>query len=215
MKRQVFIVWFIIFLVWAFYRAYFFQPEWIDELLVKPLAFVFPVLFVVWYLENRPLADLGITFKLKNLILDIYVGVVLGILLAFEGLIANYLKYGNFSFSPLAATKMYPDIGIFLFINLISAVSEEILGRGYLYNRLFRITDRQFSSALVSSILFLLLHLPIMFTRLHLTGEALLIYPFSILILGITNCYLFSLRKSLILPILLHTFWNMTIALYL
>lgn len=215
MKRQVFIVWFLIFLIWAFYRAYFFQPEWIDELLVKPLVFVFPVLFMVWYYENKPLAELGLTFKLKNIILDIYVGVVLGILLAFEGLIANYLKYGNFTFSPLAAAKMYGDIGIFLIVNLISAISEEILGRGYLYNRLFRITNRQFWSALFSSILFLLLHLPIMFTRLHLTGGALVIYPVSILILGITNCYLFTLRRSLTIPILLHTFWNMTIALYL
>lgn len=215
MKRQVLIIWFLIFLVWAFYRAYFFQPEWVDELLVKPIVFVFPVLFVVWYFENKPLTDLGITFKLKNIILDFYIGVVLGVLLAFEGLMANYLKYGNFSFSPLASTKMYPDIGIFLIVSLFSAVSEEILGRGYLYNRLFKKTNRQFWSAFFSSILFLLLHLPIMFTRLHLTGGALLIYPFSILILGITNCYLFTLRKSLTLPVLLHTFWNMTIALYL
>lgn len=84
-----------------------------------------------------------------------------------------------------------------------------------MYKRLYKTTKNQFGSAATSSFLFLLLHVPILFTRLHLTGTSLLVYPISIMLLGITNSYVYSLRGSLVLPILIHAFWNMTVALYL
>ena len=71
------------------------------------------------------------------------------------------------------------------------------------------------ASAIVASALFTLIHLPIMFTRLYLTGNALIFYPLSIFSMGMVNSYLFTLRGTLVLPILVHTFWNMTISLYL
>lgn len=215
MKRQVYIVWFIIFILWALFRANFYFPEAIDELIVKPLIFVVPVLFVVWVRENKSLKEFGLLPSWKNLFLDLYIGVVLGVLFAIEGLLSNYIKYGQFSFAPLDTAKIYPTIEYFLLINLATSISEEILGRGFLYNRFYKIYKKQLWAAVVSSFLFLLLHIPIMFTRVHLTGNALVMYPLSIMIMGITNSYLFTLRGSLVLPILLHTFWNMTVALYL
>lgn len=215
MKHQVFGVWFIIFLVWAFYRAKFFLPETVDEFLIKPLVFVLPVLYVVIIREKKRLADLGLVPSPKNFFLDLYLGVLIGILFVVEGLLANFLKYGQFSFAPILAVKVSGGIVSFLIINLATSFWEEILARGYLYNRLYQITKNQFGAAFTSSFMFLLLHIPIMFTRLHLMGASLLVYPVSILLLGITNSYLFTLRGSLILPILIHTFWNMTVALYL
>lgn len=214
-KQAVFIVWFIIFLTWAFYRAYFNLPEWIDEFVAKPVIFAFPILYLVLIREKGDLSELGLKPSPKEFMTDLYFGVFLGVLFALEGLGANYLKYGNFSFSPSQALKVTSGVGVFFLINLMTSVWEEILGRGYLYQRLYKITNNQFSASLTSSFLFLLLHVPIMFTRLHLTGSSLIIYPISILLLGITNCYLFSLRGSLTLPILLHAFWNMTVALFL
>src|SRR3989338_1170323 len=214
-KRQVFLVWFVIFLIWSFYRAYFNFPEWIDELVVKPVIFAFPILYLVLIREKGDLSELGLKPSPKEFMADLYFGVFLGALFALEGLGANYLKYGNFSFSPSQALKVTSGVGVFFLLNLMTSVWEEILGRGYLYLRLYKITNNQFSASVTSSFLFLLLHIPIMFTRLHLTGSSLIIYPISILLLGITNCYLFSLRGSLPLPILLHAFWNMTVALFL
>lgn len=212
---MVFLVWFAIFLVWALYRAYFNLPEWIDELVAKPVIFAFPILYLVLIREKGDLSELGLKPSPKEFMTDLYSGVFLGVLFALEGLGANYLKYGNFSFSPSQALKVTSGVGVFFLINLMTSVWEEILGRGYLYQRLYKITNNQFSASLTSSFLFLLLHVPIMFTKLHLTGSSLIIYPISILLLGITNCYLFSLRGSLTLPILLHAFWNMTVALFL
>lgn len=215
MKRQVFLVWFFIFIVWAFYRAYFRLPEQIDEFLIKPLVFTLPVLFVVLYKENKSLAELGLFSTKRNFMLDLYIGVVIGVVFALEGLLANFIKYGNFSFTPLTLVRAGGGILPFLLLNLATSVWEEILGRGYLYKRLFEATKNQFWAASVSGFLFLLLHIPILFTRLHFSGMTLIIYPVSILILSIANSYVLTLRGSLFLPILIHAFWNMTVALYL
>lgn len=215
MKRMVFLDWFLIFIVWAIYRAYFTFPEWFDEFLVKPFVFALPVIYVVIDREKKKWSDLGLSFDKSKFFLDIYIGVVIGVLFALEGLVVNYLKYGQFSFTPILASRMVGGVGMFFLLNFVTSISEEILARGYLYNRLNLATRNQLWSAVASNILFLILHIPIMFTRLHLTGMSLILYPLSIFILGITNCYLFSLRKSLTLPILVHAFWNMTVALYL
>ena len=215
MKRQTFIIWFLIFIIWAFYRSKIALPEKIDEFIVKPLIFVVPPVFLVWVWENKKLKELGLVFEVKKFLTDLYIGVVLGIILAVEGLMANYLKYGKFSFEPVDAVIAAGGIGSFLLINLATAVSEEILGRGFLYGRLYKATKKQLWSAMIASFLFMLLHFPIMFTRLHLTGSALLFYPLSIFLMGVTNSYLYTLRGNLLLPILLHAFWNMTVSLYL
>ena|SRR3989338_11256566 len=215
MKRQVFLVWFAIFIVWAFYRAYFQLTEGVDELIVKPLIFVAPVIFISWILENKPLRNVGLIFKAKESMVDFYIGIVLGILLAVEGLLVNYLKYGRFSFGPVESLFLAGGVGTFLLYNIATSFSEEVFARGFLYKRLFKASGEQLASAIVGSILFTLIHIPIMFTRLHLTGNALIFYPLSIFTMGIVNSYLFTLRRSLVLPILVHTFWNMTVSLYL
>lgn len=214
-KHEVFLVWFGIFLVWSIFRANFFLPEWLDELIIKPIIFVLPVLLVVRYFEKKPLKSLGFAQKPSAFMKDLYIGVLIGALFALEGLIANYFKYGNPSFGPILAVKISGGVGMFLVINFFTSVWEEILGRGYLYKRMYDFSHNQFWAAVSSSFLFLLLHIPIVFTRLHLTGVALIVYPISILLLGITNSYLFAYRKSLTLPILVHTFWNLTVALFL
>lgn len=215
MKRQVFLVWFGIFFIWAVYRATFQLPEAIDELLIKPLVFVAPIIFVVWIWENKPLKSLGLKFKPRGLLIDLYIGVVMGILLAVEALLANYFKYGKFSFAPIAALYLAGGVGRFLFLNMATSFSEEVLARGYLYKRLYKESHEQLASAIVASCLFTIIHLPIMFTRLHLSGNALIFYPLSIFTMGMVNSYIFTLRGTLALPILIHTFWNMTVSLYL
>ncbi|MCL4338085.1 CPBP family intramembrane metalloprotease [Patescibacteria group bacterium] len=214
-KHQVFIVWFIVLLVWSFYRANFFLPEWLDELIIKPIIFVLPVVIVVLKREKKNLATLGMPQNGSLFVRDLYIGVVIGVLFAFEGLLANYVKYGHFSFGPILALKASGGVIPFFFINLATAVWEEILGRGYIFQRLLSASSNQWGAALTSSFLFLLLHIPIMFTMLHLTGYSLLVYPVSIMILGITNCYILKWRGNLTLPVLIHAFWNMTVALYL
>lgn len=211
-SKQIYLVWFFIFIVWSIYRVTFRFPEWVDELLVKPLVFVGPVIWFVKFREKRGFDSLGL--GKKNLFHDLYLGVGIGLLFALEGFLANYIKYGTFSFAPIAALS---GIGLipFLILSFTTSVSEEILGRGFVYNRLYTEGKSQFKAAFVSSFLFLLLHFAILFTNLSLTGPSLVVYVVSVFLLGLTNSYLFTLRGSLVVPILVHLFWNATVALYL
>lgn len=215
MVQQTLLVWLGIFIVWALYRSTINTYEWIDELLVKPIIFVGPVLYMTIKHHKESLTTLGFSTHPRHIFLDLYVGVIIGVLFAFEGVYANYLKNGDFSFSPIPAVAASAGMFPFLLTNLATSVSEEVLGRGYLYQQLLRATGKQYTAAAVSSFLFLLLHIPVLLLRLNLNGTAFFTYLASVFFLGFTNCYLLSWRKSLTVPILIHLFWNMTIALYL
>ena len=143
-----------------------------------------------------------------------YLGLGIGIFFGLEGLIVNLVKYGTFSFFPIAAVS---SVGLmpFLLFTVFTSVSEEILGRGFVYSRIAESEKNQFRAIMIASFLFLLLHIPILFTQLNLSGGSLIVYLASIFILGVTNSYMFSIRKSLVIPILIHIFWNATVALYL
>ncbi len=210
--KRVYIVWFVIFIVWTIYRAFFRFPEAVDELIVKPLIFIAPVLYFVLFVEKNTLESIGLTAK--NLFREIYLGLGIGVFFAIEGLLVNLVKYGTFSFLPIAAVSSV-GLTLFLLFTLFTSVSEEILGRGYVYSRIAASEANQFKAIIIASFLFLLLHVPILFTQLNLTGASLVIYLSSIFILGVTNSYMFSIRKSLVIPIFIHIFWNATVALYL
>ena len=133
--------------------------------------------------------------------------------LGVEGLLFNYLKYGELNFKPIVPVEGY-GLYVFLVLSLSTAISEEILGRGFLYNRLRHyIPDVQ--AIFLSSILFILLHLPIVIFVLHLSGITLGVYLVSVFVLSVVNCMLLRFSGSLVSPILVHVFWNMTIGLYL
>jgi len=210
--KRVYIVWLAIFAVWSIYRAFFRFPEAVDELIVKPLIFVAPVLYFVLLVEKSTLESIGLTTR--NLFREIYLGLGIGVFFALEGLLVNLVKYGTFSFLPIQAVA---SVGLmpFLLFTLFTSVSEEILGRGFVYSRIAASEKNQFKAIIIASFLFLLLHIPILFAQLNLTGGSLVVYLVSIFILGVTNSYMFSLRKSLVIPILIHIFWNATVALYL
>lgn len=207
--KKAFRVWLFIFISWSIYRLFFIFPEWIDELVIKPVVFLGPILYLL-NKEKKGINDIGL--KKGHLFNDIYLGLFLGVLFALEGLVANYLKYGRFSFAPLLPLKG-TGVLIYIFLSLGTAFSEEILGRGFLFKRMFEESKNVFKAAGYSSFLFLCLHLPVAF--MNLSSWTLIVYLISVFILGMINSFLFKIRKTLTVPILVHAFWNMTVALYL
>lgn len=207
--KKVFYIWLLIFVFWTAYRFLFVLPEWIDELIFKPIIFLGPVFYLVKK-EKKKWASVGI--KTGNLFVDIYLGIFLGLLFALEGLVTNYVKYGQFSFAPLVRLQG-AGLLIYVFLSLMTAISEEILGRGFFFTRIFNENNNFLKAVFYSSLLFMGLHLPIALK--NLSSWTLIIYLFSVFVLGAVNSLIFDLRKSLTLPILIHAFWNMTVALYL
>jgi membrane protease YdiL (CAAX protease family) len=81
--------------------------------------------------------------------------------------------------------------------------------------RLYEESKNPVTSVFTSSILFFLIHIPILFTMPHLNGNLLMLFMATDLILSISNSFLFLSRKNIILPILIHAFYNLAITFYL
>ena len=207
----VFRLWAWILLAWSLYRYFFKLPEWADEFIFKPLVFVAPVIWYVRNKEKQSLATLGITWR--NFFTSVYIGLGFGVVFALEGLVSHAIKYGTWDVNPIAAFRQY---GFFLIIlSLATACTEELLSRGFVFNRLLEKTKNLAYSSVVSSIMFVLLHIPILVTMTKLQGMTLILFLVTDLVLGIANSLLYYNTGSLVAPILVHIFWNMTVALYL
>jgi membrane protease YdiL (CAAX protease family) len=209
--ESIYHVWGWILLVWSLYRYFIKLPEWADEFIFKPLVFVAPVLWYVLRKEKRTLQTIGLTTK--NLFNSLAVGLVFGMAFAVEGLVVHYIKYGTISVNPIAAFGNY---GFFLIvISLATAFSEEILCRGFLFNRINEKTKNILYAAFIASVLFVLLHVPMLVTTTKLQGMTLVLFFVTDFTLAFANSMLFAVTGSLVAPILVHVFWNMTVALFL
>lgn len=209
---SVYHLWAWILLVWSLYRYFLKFPEWVDEFVAKPLVFVAPVLWYVRRIEKRQLTSLGLTGK--NLFTSIYIGLGFGFLFALEGLAANAIKYGKLQIVPSAVFGQYGMV-LLLLLSLATAISEEILSRGFIFSRLLEKTKSLPKASIISTALFVLLHVPILVTTLKLQGMTLVLFFATDVILGLANSLLFYTTGSLVAPILVHIFWNMTVSLYL
>lgn len=208
----IFRLWAWILLAWCLYRYFFKLPEYIDEFVAKPLVFVVPVLWYVVHKEKRKMESLGFTYK--NLFPSLYAGLGLGLLFALEGIAANAMKYGKLTIVPIAALRMYGLVPL-LILSAATAFSEEVLNRGFLFHRILESKKSFLVAAILSTALFMLLHVPILVTSLKLQGMTLVLFFITDMILGFATSALFYAYRSLVAPILIHIFWNMTVALYL
>ncbi|MBI4065551.1 CPBP family intramembrane metalloprotease [Candidatus Gottesmanbacteria bacterium] len=211
-KWTVYEVWGLILLVWALYRYYVKLPEWADEFIFKPLIFVVPIAWYVSKKEKRPMETLGLTTK--NFFKSVYIGLGFGFLFAAEGLLVNYVKYGKININPIEAYNQY-GLVLLLILSLATAYSEELLSRGFVFYRVYEDKKNVYVAALISTLMFLMIHIPILVTSLHFTGTTLILFFVTDFILGLANSLLFFNTGSLVAPILVHLFWNMTVALYL
>lgn len=209
---SVYHVWGWIVLAWAIYRYAFHLPEWVDEFVTKPMVFVFPILWYVRRIEKRGLSSIGISGA--NFFTSIYIGLGFGLLFAIEGIAANFVKYGELRFVPIAVFQQY-GLGLMLLLSLATAFSEELLSRGFVFGRIMEIKKSLPYAALLSTAMFTLLHVPILVTSLKLHGVTLVLFFVTDIALGLINSVLYYNTKSLVAPILVHIFWNMTVAMYL
>lgn len=209
--EPVYQTWAWVLLLWSLYRYFLRLPEWFDEFVAKPIVFMGPVFWYLRQKEQRAIESLGLTHR--NIFTSIYIGLGFGMVFAFEGIAAHALKYGKLDVAPIAAFREY---GFFLLIiSAATAFSEEVLSRGFVFSRIYEKTKNLPYSALMASVLFILLHVPILVTSNHLTGMTLVLFFVTDFILAFANSMLFATTGSLVAPILVHIFWNMTVALYL
>lgn len=216
-KQNVFLertyaVWGTVLLLWSLYRFYARLPEWFDDLIAKPLVFMAPVFLYVHFSEKRILASLGLMWG--KFYRDVYLGLGFGMLFALEGIVTNAVKYGMFSFAPVIAVSG-SNLLLYVVLSLVSGFTEELLVRGFLYTRLKENYKSELKAMVVSTVMYFILLVPFIFTVSKLNGVTLLIFVVTNLILSFANTMIFNETKTLTVPVLIHAFWNMAVALYL
>lgn len=194
--------------VWGFYRFLFKLPEEVEELLIKPLIWLLPVLYLIKK-EKVGLSSVGITSK--NLFPSIYLSLALGVFFAIEGVIVNFIKYEGVEFAANLGRNAF---GAALGLSLATAISEEIAFRGYLFNRVWGVLGKEWSANLVTSFVWALIHVPIaiFWWELNLAGTIGLLILTTIF--GIGSAFVFARTKNVFSSILLHILWEWPIILF-
>ncbi len=197
-----------ILIVWGFYRFLFQLPEQVEELFVKPIVWLLPVLFFLGK-EKLGLSSLG--FTLKNLFPSIYYSLGLGAIFVMEGMLVNYLKYGGFNFGANIGTlPLMTSFGL----SFATAFSEEIAFRGYIFNRLWFVLKNEWTANILTSLAWAVVHVPITFFVWKLDISAALIYLILTTIFGMASAFIFARTKNILSPIFLHVLWEWPIILF-
>ena len=208
--KRVTLLYVFILLIWGFYRYLFRFPEEIEELVLKPIFWLGPVMFLLWR-EKKSLDSIG--WSTKNLFKSLYLGVGLGMVFALEGLLIHWLKYQSFSFINL----QYQSLSVLLVamgVSLVTAITEESAFRGYIFNRLWYIFKSEWAANLISSFGWALVHLPITYFVLHYSFEQMITYLVLIFIFGVASALVFARTKTITASILLHVLWAWPIILF-
>lgn len=212
--QRVLNIWAIILFVWSLYRINFRTdlPIWIDEFIAKPLVFILPVYFYITQVEKKNFLT-AIQLKGEDLGKNILLGLGIGSLFFLSGLLGIGLK-NNGSLAASFSILFSPAIIYILLLSLATAVSEEILSRGFVLQRLYEDSKNMFSAAFLSSILFFILHIPILFTNDKIIGVLLLQVMVTDLILSFGISLIFLYRKNLVVPIIIHALYSLSLYLF-
>lgn len=198
-------LWALILIIWAFYRAKLQMPVWFDEFIAKPIVFVLPVF---WYIRKKEKISLinGLDLRLKTFPRDLLWGIFLGIIFLLTALASFSLRQQKINLPPF---NQWLNLMI---IGLATAISEEVLSRGFVLKRLYQESKSAFSSSFFASILFFFLHIPILFTSAKMSGSLLLIVMSIDIFFSFINGLIF-IEYGLSLSILIHLFYNLSLSL--
>lgn len=204
-------LWAIILIIWAVYRAKFRLPEWVDEFIAKPLVFILPVYYYIKKIEKKPFFP-TIDLKVRFAAADFIITFIIGGIFSFSAILANIFKFKKLIFFQHAVS--IENLLFMIALALATGISEEILSRGFILKRLYEESKNIYTSSFFASILFFFLHVPILFTNFKLTGDLLLLFLATDIMLSLVNSFVFLQRRSLVVPILIHAFYNLSIILF-
>ena len=205
-------LWAVILIVWSIYRAYFKLPEWFDEFIAKPIVFVLPVFIYIKTVEKKEIfSSLYINKNFKLFVKEFLISLGIGLILLLTAFLSIYLR-----FKKVIIFGHFPgfnQFGLIVLTALATGITEEILSRGFILKRLYEESKNAYSSTFFASILFFFLHVPILFTNSRINGSILLVFLATDMLLSMITGLIMLQRKSLTIPILIHAFYNIVIAL--
>jgi len=209
-SQKVLNLWGIILIIWAFYRLKLKMPEWFDEFVAKPIIFILPVYYFIKKIEKRSFLP-SLNWSFKTVKKDFLIAIFIGLVIFLTIVLANYFRNKEVVF--LKYKISYLSFFYIIFVSLTTAISEQILSTGFVLKRLYEETKNFYQSAFFNAILFFFLHVPLRFTIPGLMGNQLIFLMITDVFLSLLNSYFYLTYKSLNLPIFIHAFYNIIIAL--
>jgi hypothetical protein len=207
-------LWAVILILWSIYRTYLKLPEWFDEFIAKPAVFVLPVLLYIKQIEKKDiLSSLYINKNLKVFLREFFISLGLGSVFLLTALLSGYFRFNKVGF--MNHMPSLNQFGLIIITALATGITEEILSRGFILKRLYEESKNPYTATFFAGILFFFLHVPILFASNKINGHMLLVFMVTDLLLSMINGLIMIQRKSLTVPILIHAFYNVVVALSL
>lgn len=200
LTEKILTVWGAIVIFWSLYRANIFVPLWINELIAKPIIFLLPIIIFLNSRKKNFFKEVGfLPKKIQSEVLFslclffVTIGFAWFVSASTRGIsFFNFNRYDSFG------------LLIILGLSLATAISEEIVARGFIFNQLFKLSGNFLNSLFVSSCLFFILYLPGILTT-KVLGEALLVNLFLNFLMSFILGIFFYLRGNIWSSILFHT----------
>lgn len=181
-----------ILICWFVYRYFTRFPDTVDELIVKPLVWIGPVILVhLW--KKISLKELGFKrIAIKFALLSIMCGLGLTAL----QFVPVYLQTHKLPRLPTNFTML-------AIATIGTAISEEILFRGFLFKELRKYYSSFISNGITSA-LFAFIHIPIILFIQHTSGLNLFLGLYVTFASSIVFGLLYEYTKNLWSPVIAH-----------
>ncbi len=171
----------------------------LKETVIKIIIWFIPSVFLIIHFNNFLYIKKDKLFECKSALLKY---VPLFLIFAVYHIISDYVRNGSVSVSD---SFRLSDI----LLSLTVGISEEMVFRGLFLNSILKENKNNWFAVSVNSIMFLLIHFPIWYTS-GLFVEYIVSGSFvQIIILSLIFSWSFIKSKSIIVPIALHTFWDL------
>lgn len=194
--------------VWSLYRVFLKFPEEIEEFVIKPVIWLVPV-FLILRKNKEGIASVGVSGK--NLFKSIYFALALGSIFALEAFLINYVKHSGFNFGANIGDK---NMLFSIVISFATAITEEIAFRGYIYTRLKNLTQSVWMGNLITTFLWVVIHIPASIFVYRLTGGPLFSYLFLTALFGAGSAFIFEKTENIASSVFLHVLWEWPIILF-
>jgi membrane protease YdiL (CAAX protease family) len=198
---QMLKVYVIVFLIWTVYRIFFHLPEFVDECIAKPILWLTPLFVLKKNITGKGIKSLKINIS-KNIILGLNIGILFFGLFTFFSSIRIGLPNFNPSHLTLGGMLLQAVIAV------STGIVEELVFRSYFLEEALIIFHDRIGANLFVTILFALIHLPII-VFVYKYSLALTVSYLSLLtISGFVYGLVYLHKKSVLSSTVTHALWN-------
>ncbi len=208
--KMVLSYFFFLLLTWGLYRFLFRFPEEVEELFLKPFFWLGSLFWLVKKVEKKSLLSLGL--KVKDWRRGVGWALSFSCLFVLEGIGIYYFKYGQWGF-PRLNYSFGGWLGLII-TTLVTAITEEVAFRGFIFNRLWRLEKREGEANWVTSVMFALIYLPITIFVFHYSWPQVLAYGLIAFLYSLAAGFVFARSESVVTVIWLHLLWSWPIIIF-